>query len=128
MESFHHPGIAPALFLSQISRGSVEGLDVFPDLQASLQITECPHQKTPPCPCPTNENDDMCPPSIVMSYIRGIEHLLKVFFLCSIFLVPQNLLTCLVIQRQNCWEESSIIISTASQFTKSKVVIFILPF
>ena len=48
--------------------------------------------------------------------------------LCRILFVPQNLLTLLVNQRQNCWVELSIILSTASQFTKSKVVLFILPF
>ena len=44
------------------------------------------------------------------------------------FVCPKKLLKCLVTQRYNCWEELSIILSTASQSTKLKVILLIIPF
>ena len=67
-------------------------------------------------------------PAILMAYNRGIEYILQHPICVAFFFVPQNLLTCLVTQRQNCWGEFSIILYTDSQCTKLKVVLFILPF
>ena len=76
MAAYSHPGIAPALYLSQILRGRVEGLGAFPDRQVSWQIKECSHWTTPTSPFPGNATYDVYPPEILVSCSRGIAHML----------------------------------------------------
>ena len=98
LAAFHRPRTAPALFVSKMSRGSVEGLDAIPEWQISFKITERPYQTTPPSTFLRNATDDVCPSVILMLWSRGITHQLQIP-ICVAFFPPQNLLTCLVNQK-----------------------------
>ena len=67
LETSHNPGITPALSLSQMSRGSVKGMDAFSDTQVSWQISERPHRKHSPSPYMGNATDDVYFPAIIVS-------------------------------------------------------------
>ena len=81
--------------------------------------------KTPPYSFPGNATDYEYILEIQVSCRRGIAHMF-LLLACVAFFFPQNLLTFLATQRQNCWGELSIILSTASESTKLKVILFII--
>ena len=76
MEASHHPGITPALSLSQILGKSVKCLDAFQDRQVFLRIYERPHQKNRSSPFPINVTDDVYLLEILVSCSKGIANLL----------------------------------------------------
>ena len=127
LSASHHPGIVPDLPLSQILRGVVKGFDAFPDWQVSWKIVERPHQTTHIYPCPVNATDDVYPLEILVSRSRVIAHLL-LLPTCVASFCPAKYTHMLGYPKIKLLGVVVHHLSTASQSTKSNVVIFILPF